>query len=156
MSTALLFPGRYHLGPLLESPSVAQSWLTQYHKPEMFIFAHLGITAGGTLALHKLASAVAHVPREKPGANGASSLLLPIRKRLETSSPATWIDYRLILLGSMLPDIIDKPLGIWLFGNGISIAHTFVFSMVLMAASFTVYTWRRRTGLLCLYNTSDS
>ena len=66
------------------------------------------------------------------------------------SSSAVWIDYRLILLGSMLPDIIDKPLGIWLLDTGRSIGHTLVFGSVLVAAGFTLYAWRCSTGLLGL------
>jgi len=117
----------------------------------MFPLAHLGITFGGTLVLHKAATlAVARVPQEKPGVDDAGSLPGATAKRFQTRSLATWIDYRLILLGSMLPDIIDKPLGIWLHISGRALAHTLVFAVVLVAVGFTLFAWRRSTGLLCL------
>jgi hypothetical protein len=41
------------------------------------------------------------------------------------------IDYRLLILGSLLPDIIDKPLAV-LFGiEGRSVAHTLLFNATL-------------------------
>jgi inner membrane protein len=45
----------------------------------------------------------------------------------------------LVALGSMLPDIIDKPLGCFIFGsasNGRIYAHTLLFLMVLMVLAF--------------------
>ncbi len=49
------------------------------------------------------------------------------------------MDYRLLLLGSMLPDIIDKPLGLVAFAdtvyNGRIIAHTAVFAFVITVIS---------------------
>ena len=44
-----------------------------------------------------------------------------------------------VLLGSMLPDIIDKPLGELIFGTpamGRTICHTLVFLMLLSAAAY--------------------
>ena len=45
------------------------------------------------------------------------------------------IDYRVLLIGSMLPDIIDKPLGVYIlrdfFSNGRIIAHTLLFNLLL-------------------------
>lgn len=48
------------------------------------------------------------------------------------------IDYRFILIGALLPDIIDKPLGLIVlnYGNGRMIAHTLVFALLLTAAAF--------------------
>ena len=44
-----------------------------------------------------------------------------------------------VLLGSMLPDIIDKPLGELIFGTpamGRTICHTLLFMMLLWAAAY--------------------
>lgn len=44
-----------------------------------------------------------------------------------------------VLLGSMLPDIIDKPLGELIFGSpamGRTICHTMIFLMILSAAAY--------------------
>ena len=47
-----------------------------------------------------------------------------------------WVDLAFLALGSMLPDIIDKPLGILVFGTaeqGRTLGHTLLFLMVLAA-----------------------
>ena len=117
----------------------------------MFPLAHLGITFGGILVLHKAAAlTVPASPQKKSGVNAGGNPSGSTDKPSQVSSPVTWIDYRLILLGSMLPDILDKPLGIWLHISGRAIAHTLVFAVVLVAAGFTLFAWRRSTGLLCL------
>ena len=51
-----------------------------------------------------------------------------------------WVDLAFLALGSMLPDIIDKPLGILVFGTaeqGRTFGHTLLFLMVL--ATLAVY-----------------
>jgi len=64
------------------------------------------------------------------------------------------IDYRLALLGSMLPDIIDKPMGHYFladtFNNGRIFAHTLLFFLLLL--SIGLYRlWRGgRTGFIIL------
>ncbi len=47
-----------------------------------------------------------------------------------------WVDLAFLALGSMLPDIIDKPLGLLAFGTaeqGRTFGHTLLFLMVLAA-----------------------
>ena len=51
------------------------------------------------------------------------------------------IDYRLVLLGAILPDLIDKPLGIALGLETRIWAHTSVFLFTILALSF-VPAWR--------------
>lgn len=51
------------------------------------------------------------------------------------------IDYRLVLFGSILPDLIDKPLGIVLGLETRIWAHTFLFLFAFLALSF-VPGWR--------------
>lgn len=59
------------------------------------------------------------------------------------------LDLLFLALGSMLPDIIDKPLGLLLFGSpnmGRTFAHTFLFLLILAAISF----WLRDVRLASL------
>ena len=51
------------------------------------------------------------------------------------------IDYRLILVGAILPDVIDKPLAFLLSLEGRLWAHTFLFLFAILALSF-VPSWR--------------
>jgi hypothetical protein len=53
-------------------------------------------------------------------------------------------DYRLVLFGSLLPDIIDKPLGYVLGLEGRIWAHTLVFLLALTALSFAPRLWSLR------------
>ncbi len=63
------------------------------------------------------------------------------------------LDYRLVVAGSLLPDLIDKPVGLFLleevFHSGRIMGHTLVFSLVLLGLG--VWRYRRgRVGLLSL------
>ena len=64
------------------------------------------------------------------------------------------LDYRLLLLGSMLPDILDKPLGTWLMAdvlsNGRIFGHTLLFSLILLGVGVYLFAGYRRAGILSL------
>ncbi len=55
------------------------------------------------------------------------------------------IDYRFVLIGALLPDIIDKPLGLIIlnYGNGRLIAHTLVFALLLTMIAL----WKKDTPI---------
>jgi inner membrane protein len=56
------------------------------------------------------------------------------------------VDYRFILLGSLLPDIVDKPLGRIIFGeviaNGRIYLHTMIFLVMTILLGVFVYRWK--------------
>lgn len=85
----------------------------------MMLFAHVGLTVAGT--------------------KGLDSII-----RLRGAIPA--IDYRLVILGSMLPDIIDKPLGGIILreslGNGRIYSHTLLFLIFLFGTG--IYLWKKK------------
>jgi len=63
------------------------------------------------------------------------------------------IDYRLVIVGSLLPDLIDKSLQFWFISEtfdftGRSIAHTLVFNFILIALSLLVLPVNRALGPL--------
>lgn len=78
----------------------------------MLVLAHVGLTVG-------MAQAVEHIA--KNGGNGKAGLRL---------------DYRLVVLGSMLPDLIDKPLGHFILrdtlNNGRIYCHTLAFALIFL------------------------
>lgn len=47
----------------------------------------------------------------------------------------TRIDYKLILLGSIFPDIVDKPIGTAFLNNGRIFGHTLLFIIILVLIS---------------------
>ena len=63
---------------------------------------------------------------------------------------AGWrIDYRLVILGSLLPDIIDKPLEFWLLHSR-SIGHTLLFANLLILLGLTAMGSARLRASLVL------
>jgi hypothetical protein len=53
------------------------------------------------------------------------------------------LDYRLVMLGSLLPDFIDKPLALWLLPefanyNTRNVGHTVLFAFLLLATAFAM------------------
>lgn len=73
-------------------------------------------------------------------------------KHLGINELAENIDYRFVILGSMLPDIIDKPLGGIIFketiGNGRIYSHTLLFLLFLLAVAAYVWSIYRKPGML--------
>lgn len=76
----------------------------------MVFFGHLGITAG----LLKLYENTLH-------------------KKLGGGKP---LDYRAVLIGSVLPDLIDKPVGVFLFRNVFHNSRIFMHSLLVIALLF--------------------
>jgi inner membrane protein len=85
----------------------------------LLVFGHPGITLGVTLAISS--------PPSRIGA---------FLKRL---------DLRFLLVGSLLPDIIDKPVGDFFFhetiSNGRIFSHTLLFLLIISIAGYLL--WRR-------------
>ena len=121
-------------------------------KPMLF-FAHAGITT----AIARLSQML--VRADSPS-NKEGHLALPsntvIRARHvlldNLCDKMREIDYRFVLLGSLLPDIIDKPL--WMFTSlhwdGRGYAHTFIFNFVLLLSGVVVLKQFRQMWLLIL------
>ncbi|MBI4288683.1 MAG: metal-dependent hydrolase [Chloroflexi bacterium] len=116
------------------------------------MFGHAGITIGMAMIADALTSRQrANVTpaatdnhgdrRSRAGWRG----FLPIRE---------WMDYRLLLVASLLPDIIDKPLGQALlrdtFSYGRIHAHTFLFALITGIPGLWLFRTRRRSWLLIL------
>ena len=64
------------------------------------------------------------------------------------------IDIRVLLIGSLLPDIVDKPLGLLLLqdiiGNGRIFCHTLLFLIFITTIGLFLYISRRKTSVLVL------
>lgn len=64
------------------------------------------------------------------------------------------IDTRLLLIAALLPDIIDKPLGLLLLretlNSGRIFSHTLLFLLLIAALGLYLYRQRNRTWLLVL------
>ncbi len=128
----------------------------------MLVLGHTGITLGiGWLLESAWRRKSSNPAREESIAgqnpdftHGISSVRLLPRGRANLATLGGWIDYRLLLLGSMLPDIIDKPIGQVFFrntfSNGRIFAHTLLFLIVITLLGLYLYRSRGKLWLLIL------
>ena len=104
----------------------------------MLVLAHAGITLG----ISVLAGNVAKY-QNKP--KGVAAWISSFYQR---------IDFRILLIGSLLPDIIDKPLGGVIFREELSsgrlYAHTLLFLIILAVAGLWLYRSRGSIWMLVL------
>ncbi len=127
----------------------------------MLFFGHIGITAGAVKACEILVSMTKPGGSYQPDSSSKFStvigkeqlrlhhLLSGVKGRLGS------IDYRLVLLGSLLPDIIDKP--VWLFVarlnsdtalSGRDYTHTLLFNLALFISALVLIRYRKSWLLL--------
>ena len=95
----------------------------------MLLFGHIGVTVGVFFGL---------------------SFFIPQLR--------TILDPTYLVIGSLLPDLIDKPLGMIIFSstiaNGRTIAHTLLFSFILFLTGLYLYDKRGDLKVLILASCS--
>jgi inner membrane protein len=105
----------------------------------MLLFGHVGITLGAA------AVAARAVSRQKDKRTPSAPWFATLSR---------YADIRLLIIGSMLPDIIDKPVGWYFFrdtfNNGRIYAHTLLFLVLISAAGYFLYRRQKRRWLLTL------
>ena len=117
----------------------------------MLLFGHTGVTVGIFRVCDILANRLVNDHESNSGSRfyaTAHKKRLPVYHLLNgLRSRIGSIDYRLVLLGSLLPDIIDKPL--WLFASsdifrsGRAYSHTFLFNLVLLICGLILIKYRK-------------
>ena len=116
----------------------------------MLFFGHIGITTGAFLLADSVSAKLTHRYASNPkGENqGISNRLRKIDSIIRE------VDMRIIMVGSLLPDIIDKPLGHYLlkdfFSNGRIFSHSLLFLILISLIGLVFYKTRRRTWMLAL------
>ncbi|MFC1998694.1 metal-dependent hydrolase [Chloroflexota bacterium] len=113
------------------------------------IFGHVGITLTAGLVLKKAFShKSAHVEPNETDVGTSLNRTSTLRKVVGK------MDLRILIAGSMLPDLIDKPLGQVIFkesiGNGRIYAHTLLFLIVISAIGYHLYRARQHVWLVAL------
>lgn len=102
----------------------------------MFLLAHAGITLGAAYALEKTVNCRPVSKRQAGGPADSRVAPAPLR-----------VDYRFILLGAILPDLVDKPLGHILLpdilANGRTFLHTLLFLVITILAALIIYRQKR-------------
>jgi membrane-bound metal-dependent hydrolase YbcI (DUF457 family) len=101
----------------------------------MLLFGHAGITLGAATLI-----------------NGAVNIRHT--KMSWLTSLSRYVDIRLLLVGSLLPDIIDKPVGQYFFrgtfNNGRIFSHTLLFLILISVIGFYLYKRHRQVWMLTL------
>jgi inner membrane protein len=97
----------------------------------MLLFGHVGIT----LAAARINDLVFPLSASDKNYSGFRYKVSSILRKLRDTSGK--LDYRMVIIGSMLPDIIDKPLALMFNSSGLfsgrGYAHTLLFSLLLLA-----------------------
>jgi len=121
----------------------------------MLLFGHVGIALGAV----ELVSGIAKRTVQKPGHVEADIPSTSIGNPGATAEPSaaspSWLnilanpkDWPFLVIGSLLPDLIDKPVGLILFRdtfqNGRIFSHTILFLAIVSVISFFIY---RRYGI---------
>jgi len=105
------------------------------------IFGHVGLTLGVVYTSHWAVrdGLLGRYPGKKAGL-GAGIQHDALTESRDAEAPLRFagLDYRLLIVGSVIPDLIDKPIGLWLApdlvnGSTRSGAHTLTFALVLLA-----------------------
>jgi len=128
----------------------------------MLIFGHIGITLGAAVLLkstltrsyslqprgNNVLECLESIPRRHSAQNDSSSGRAGRLASLEK------IDARLLLIGSLLPDIIDKPVGTFLFreslSNGRIFCHTLAVLLFITLTGIYLYQSHGKIWLLVL------
>ncbi len=123
----------------------------------MLAFGHTGITLGIAVLLAGLTTTSRSSRNKKVRVDALSSPSPQAtaetnygetRKVSWVESLADYADLRLLLVGSLLPDIIDKPVGQFFFretfSNGRIFSHTLIFLALITIVG--LYLYRRRGG----------
>ena len=117
----------------------------------MLIFGHAGITLGTAIFLNGtlVKNYPLHTREEKEHPRSSSDSRISW-----LTSLGNRIDIRLLLVGSLLPDIIDKPIGHFFFretfSNGRIFCHTLLFLITVTLGGLYLYWSRSKTWLLVL------
>jgi len=126
----------------------------------MLLFGHIGITfasaALGSVLADKLCYGITENRGEwtSPTRDSHSSNNHPDVKAPFFKSLAKRTDIRFLLVGSMLPDIIDKPIGVYFFretfSNGRIFCHTLLFLVSITIVGLLIKKYSGKTWGLAL------
>jgi inner membrane protein len=115
----------------------------------MFIFAHAGLTLGAATLVSGIMTRVnkSRKPQldfPRGAVKESDEARESFSERIGLKALSGFLDIRLLLFGSLFPDIIDKPLEFVGFGNGRSITHTLLITLlVVLVARFLSLNYKK-------------
>jgi inner membrane protein len=119
----------------------------------MFTFGHIGITLAAVTLAGGIMQWQDDAKRKTTGktVNSAADTVTKNMTWMDRSGlnrVAAFMDLRLLIIGSLVPDIIDKPLSFIGFGNGRSITHTLLVFLAIFFTSMFIYINYKKTFLI--------
>ena len=124
----------------------------------MLLLAHAGLTLGAALFLSSvlISNNSSDIEDENAETSPSPSLKNPATSNATSNQTKQWftnwvrhINVKPLLLGTLLPDIIDKPLGIYLgrkvFSNGRIFCHTLLFPILVTGVGLISNRRREKT-----------
>jgi hypothetical protein len=125
----------------------------------MLLFGHIGITLASAVVGFGLREKFSHHIEEDNGGELSPSKDSQFSD-YQSSKPSLFmslakhVDIRFLLVGSVLPDIIDKPIGIFLFratfSSGRIYAHTLLFLVLVTIIGLLIKRYSGKTWSLAL------
>ena len=122
----------------------------------MLIFAHTGIPLGVIWLIQKTTDRIhsGQAYTNKSPVDNNNEIHMTIMKQMDDRRRIRWLDYRWLLFGSILPDIIDKPLGTWLLreslNNGKVFFHTLLFLIIVSIVGVSLYLFKKNWIMLSI------
>jgi inner membrane protein len=127
----------------------------------MLLFGHIAIPLGAVILLNGAISRSQASPtvNESKGNPQPSPEVAPQNRSSggttsRFASLLNRIDMRLLIIGLLLPDIIDKPIGLFIFrdtfSNGRIFSHTLLFLILITLGGLYLYWRRNKLWLLVL------
>jgi inner membrane protein len=119
----------------------------------MLLFAHVGVTLGAGILLDKLLTG------NRPFGIKTESQFSSDNPPPSLDPPKKHLDYRFLLIGSLLPDLIDKPIGgiffYQTFQNGRIFAHTLCFTILLaLLGAYVYWRWKKSWFLILSFGSA--
>lgn len=129
----------------------------------MLLLGHVGIALGAAVLLDSIISKNRpYIATRYNAVEHSRSPSESVAAHESTSSPnssvfkslANHMDIRILFIGAILPDIVDKPIGQYFlrdtFSTGRIYCHTLLFAVILLLAGLYLYRSRKKTWLLVL------
>jgi len=123
----------------------------------MFLFGHIGYTLTAALLLNNslhINRVISKEIEEKANNTDVVHLKGPSAKFWRLVKRTKGLDLRFVIIGSLFPDIIDKPIGRYFFNNtfgtGQLYCHTLLFAVLLFLAGFLITFKYKNSFMLML------
>jgi hypothetical protein len=123
----------------------------------MFLFSHIGITVGSAILVSGVVFRFHNHPAQPfndfsgiASTNAHAKSSRTVSELCGLNSLSKFLDIRFLMLGSILSDILDKPLSFLGLGDGRFIFHTLLVNLIVLFIGFFLTLKNRKTWVLAI------